>query len=158
MATWPPDHAPIGNRPDAPTVACRSRAVSDGQNPQAEPSTSGIVHRTHRHRSGWSMVMREERDGTGFGLRSPKDRRSADLHRACDQLIRDERNRGLRVEKPLAQGIEVDHRRNGDDRAAAAAEERQQDTRVERMFRDTTGQRVTRHGGGHRKEAERPET
>ncbi len=34
---------------------------------------------------------------------------------------------------------------------------RQHDTRIERMFRDAMGQRVTRHGGGHRKEAERPE-
>jgi len=63
----------------------------------------------------------------------------------------------LPVEKPLAQGIEVDHRRNGNDSAAAAADQRQHDTWIERMFRDAMGQCVTRHGGGHRKETERPE-
>lgn len=91
----------------------------------------------------------------GLGLRSAKDRRCADFHPACDKSAGDVRNRGLPVEKPLAQGIEVDHRRNGNNRAAAAAEKRQQDTRVERMFREAMGQRVTRQGGGHRKEAER---
>lgn len=68
----PPDHAPIGNRPRAPAIACRSCAVSDGQNPQAEPGTSGIVHRTHRRRSGWSMVTRKEGDGRGLTRDHPR--------------------------------------------------------------------------------------
>lgn len=84
-ATWRTAHAPIGNRPHEPTIACRSCAVSDGLKSLAEPSTSGAVHHTHRYRAGCSMVMREERDGSGFDLRSPKNRRSADFHGACDQ-------------------------------------------------------------------------
>ncbi len=104
------------------------------------------------------MFMREEREGPGFGLRSPKNRCSADFHRACDQSTEDGRDQRLPVEKPLTRSIEVDHRRNRDDRPAAAAEKRQHDTRVERMFRDAMGQRIARHGGGYRKETKRPET
>jgi len=92
----------------------------------------------------------------GFELRLPKGSRSAEPRRGRDQSTGDGRNQGLPVEKPFPQGIKVDHRRNRDDRAAAAAPKCQDDAWVERMFGDAMGQRVARHGGGHRKETERP--
>lgn len=77
------------------------------------------------------------------GLRALKDHRSTGQNRPCDDATRFDGNQGLRVEKPLPQRIEVDHRRNRDDRAAAAADQRQHDTRIERMFGDAMGQRMT---------------
>lgn len=60
----------------------------------------------------------------GPGLRAPKDRRSTGQNRPCDDTTRFDGNQVLLLEKPLPQRIEVDHRRNRHDRAAAAAEKR----------------------------------
>ena len=106
---------------------------------------------------GESEVSPKERDDAGFGLHTPKDRRSTGQNCHCEDMARFDCNQALRVEKPLPQRIEVNHRRNRDDRAATAADQRQHDTWIERMFRDAMSQRKARHGGGHCKENKCPE-
>lgn len=83
-----PDQAPFDNRPHAPTITCRSCAVSDGQKSLAEPSTSGTVHRTqlsarlvhgHARREGWSGLWPAITQG-------PSQRRSPPRLRSIDRV------------------------------------------------------------------------